>query len=99
MKEVTIEVLKEAASRLMLELTPGQYAALLAEAPIMQKQMESISKIEGLDQYEPMTFPFDCTSSYLREDIPEPPLSVEEALGNASSKLENQIKIPKVVEK
>ena len=44
-----------------------------------------------------MTFPFYCHTSVLREDVPEPPLSTEEALGNAGSVMDGQIKLPKVV--
>ena len=99
MKEVTIEVLKEAAERLMFEMDESQYQALLEEFKILQKQMDTISKVEGLDEYEPMTFPFPCSVSFLREDIPDALLTQKEALANARSTENGQIKIPKVVGK
>ena len=64
---------------------------------MLTKQMETIGKIEGLEDYEPMTFPFDCETTYLREDEPATPLRREDALSNAGSVLDNQIKLPKVV--
>lgn len=97
MKKIDIDVLKEAAANLMFDMTEDQYQTLLEEFAVLGKQMEIVSQIEGLENYEPMTFPFDCSSSYLREDIAETPLSVDEALSNASSKKDNQIKLPKVV--
>ena len=45
-----------------------------------------------------MTFPFDCTTSYLREDEEsEPMLPLNEVLKNAKDVTANQIKLPKVV--
>lgn len=99
MKEITIAVLKDCASRLMFDMTEEQYETLLGEFSVLREQMETIGKSEGLDDYEPMTFPFDCTTTYLRQDVPEQPLSREEALSNAKSIQDGQIKLPKVVDK
>ena len=97
MKEINLDVLKDASHRLLFDMSDEEYATLLAEFAVLTKQMETIGKIEGLDDYEPMTFPFDCTTTYLREDEPTSPLPREEALANAGSRLDNQIKLPKVV--
>lgn len=97
MKEITKEVLIDAADRLMFSLTPEQVDTLYEEFGILTKQMELLGEIKDIDNYEPMTFPFECETSFLREDIPTTPLPVEEALKNASSKMDNQIKLPKVV--
>ena len=59
--------------------------------------MELISEIEGVDEVEPMTFPFEVTNSYLREDVPTTPLSKEEALKNAKDVIDGEIAIPRVV--
>lgn len=97
MKEVTIETLKRAADRICLDMTEEQYQTLLEEFKTMLVQMDLISRIEGVDEAVPMTFPFPCTHSFLREDEPINELSVEEGLKNAPSVHENQIKLPKVV--
>ena len=44
-----------------------------------------------------MTFPFDVSTTYMREDVVEEPLSNEEALKNASDVKDGQIRLPKVV--
>ena len=60
--------------------------------------MKLIDNIDGLSSLEPTTFPFDCTTSYLREDEEsEPMLSLNEVLKNAKDVTANQIKLPKVV--
>ena len=97
MKEINLEVLKDAANRLMFDMSPEEYQTLLEEFSILTKQMETIGKIEGLDEMEPMTFPFPCETSFLREDEPEVALSRDEALKNAGSVQDHQIKLPKVV--
>lgn len=97
MKEITMDVLKDAANRLLFDMSEDEYKTLYEEFAILTKQMESIGKIEGLDKFEPMTFPFDCETSYLREDVAEEPLDREEALKNAGSVKDNEIKLPKVV--
>lgn len=97
MKEITIDVLHDAANRLLFDMSDEQYQTLFEEFKILTKQMETIGKVEGVDGLEPMTFPFDCGNSYLREDIAEEPLPREEALSNAGSVQDNEIKLPKVV--
>jgi aspartyl/glutamyl-tRNA(Asn/Gln) amidotransferase C subunit len=97
MKEVTIDTLKKAADRICIDMTDEQYASLLNEFEVLLKQMDLISQIEGVDEATPMTFPFPCVHTFLREDEPINELSVEEGLKNAPEVHENQIKLPKVV--
>ena len=97
MKKVTLEVLIEATNKLMFDMSDEQYQNLLSEFDIILSQMELISEIEGVDEVEPMTFPFEVTNSYLREDVPCTPLSKEEALKNAKDVIDGEIAIPRVV--
>lgn len=99
MKEITLDVLKDAANRLLFDMSPEEYKTLLAEFGILTKQMAKIGEIKGLENYEPMTFPFEVSvgENDLREDQPETPLERDVALSNAGSKMDDQIKLPKVV--
>ncbi len=97
MKDVSLAAIQDASSRLLLDLSKEECETLLRELSALKQQMDAIAQIEGIDEREPMTFPFDCATSDLREDEPEKPLSVEEALANAGSCEDNQIKLPKVV--
>lgn len=97
MKEINKNVLKDAAHRLLFDMTEEQYDVLEKEFTVLVKQMDLIGSIEGIDDYEPMTFPFDVSTSFMREDIPEPPLQREVALANAKDVVDGQIKLPKVV--
>ena len=97
MKEITMDVLHDAAHRLLFDMSEEEYATLQEEFKTLIKQMDMIGEIEGLEHYEPMTFPFPCETSFLRDDVAEEPLDREEALENAQSTLDGQIKLPKVV--
>ena len=98
MKEYNIEVLKDAAKRLLFDMSESEYETLLKEFDIVTKQMSIIGSNHEIEKYEPMAFPFECSTSYLREDVPEEPLSREEALKNSRRKIGGQIKLPKVVQ-
>ena len=98
MKEYNIEVLKDAAKRLLFDMSESEYETLLKEFDIVTKQMNIIGSNSEIEKYEPMSFPFECSTSYLREDVPEEPLSREEALKNSKRKIGGQIKLPKVVQ-
>lgn len=97
MKTVDKLLLKGAANKLMFDMEDAQYDTLLEEFSVIIKQMDLISEIPGVDEAEPMTFPFEVSTSYLREDIPVEPLDRDEALRNASNVVDGQIRLPKVV--
>jgi len=97
MKEYNIEVLKDAAKRLLFDMSESEYETLSNEFDIVTKQMSIIGSNKEIEKYEPMAFPFECTTSYLRDDVPEEPLSRDEAIRNSKRKIGGQIKLPKVV--
>ena len=98
MKEYNLEVLKDAANRLLFDMSDEEYQTLLNEFDIIVKQMNVIGENKKIDEYAPMTFPFDVYVTYLREDIAATPLSRDEALRNSQHKAGGQIKLPKVVQ-
>ena len=79
MKTVNKKILKDVANKLMFDMEDAQYDTLLEEFDVILKQMDIISEIPNIDDVEPMTFPFDVATTYLREDIAVKPLSQEEA--------------------
>ena len=97
MKKVTKEVLDESANKLMFKLSDEEVNRLLKEFDIILKHMELIGKIPGVDEATPMTFPFDVSNSYLREDVATEPVKKDELLKNASDVVDGQIRLPKVV--
>ena len=97
MSELNKEIIKKCANNLMFELTDEECTTLVGEFEVLFAQMEELNKLEGIDEVEPMVFPFEVTTDFLREDIEGEPLKVEEVLANAKDVKEGQIKLPKVV--
>jgi aspartyl/glutamyl-tRNA(Asn/Gln) amidotransferase C subunit len=97
MKKIDKQTLKIAANKLMFDMSEDEYDVLLKEFETLQKQLENIATIDGIDEATPMTFPFDCSSDYLRDDEPEAPLDRDVALSNAKDVVDGQIRLPKVV--
>ncbi len=97
MKTVTKDVLKSTANKLMFDMSDEQYDQLVEEFDILIKQMNLIGEIEGVDTAEPMTFPFDVTNDYLRDDVATLPENKDEVLRNAADVVDGQIRLPKVV--
>ena len=97
MKEVNKDVLIDAAHRLLFDMKDDECDTLLHEFGAILHQLKLVGNIEGVDECTPMTFPFDVTIAYLREDEPIKPLTQEEVLMNAQDVKDGQIKLPKVV--
>ncbi|MCI8330490.1 MAG: Asp-tRNA(Asn)/Glu-tRNA(Gln) amidotransferase subunit GatC [Bacilli bacterium] len=92
------EKLNKYAENLEFKINEKEYETLQNEFDILLKQVEIISKIEGIKDYEPLDFPFPLENSYLREDKTNMKISREDALKNASETKNNCISVPKVVE-
>ena len=97
MQKISKEVLKKCANNLMFDMLEEEYDTLLNEFDDLMSQMALIDKIEGLKELTPMTFPFECSTSFLREDEEGEMLDVNEVLSNAKDVSMGQIKLPKVV--
>ena len=97
MKQVTKEILKNTANKLLFDMSDEQFEQLVKEFEIITKQMELIKDIPGVDDAERMTFPFDNANTYFREDIQSSPLNRDEVLKNASDVKDGQFRLPKVV--
>ncbi len=100
MKEVNKDILKDAASRLLFDMKDEEYDTLLNEFGIITKQLKLMDEIKGLNDVEPMSFPYvDESFSLLREDEPvkEDEVDKEEMLQNAKVYRDGQVKLPKVV--
>ena len=92
------ETLVMLANKLMFTMEDSEYDTLLEEFDIMIKQMDLIGKIDGIENVEPMCYPFPIDGVCLREDEVVDELNIDDILQNSGSTLYNQVKLPKVVE-
>ena len=97
MKRVDKELLKVSAHKMMIDMSEEQYDALLNEFQILLKQLDFMGDIPHIDEVEPMTFPFEIKTTFLREDVATEPLSKDEVLRNAPDVKDGQVRLPKVV--
>ena len=94
---VTKEKLKDYAAKLMFDMDDSGYDRTLEEFETVEKHMALIDEIEGIDDVEPMTFPYVIYHTSLRDDEVKEHLSNDEVLSNCKDKKANQVKVPKVV--
>lgn len=92
------EKLKKYAKLLMFDMKEEEYDTLQDEFEIILKQMDLIAKIPNIQDVKPMTFPFINTDAKLREDEVKDYLTTGEVLANTKHQVDDQVKIPKVVE-
>lgn len=90
--------LKKYARLLMFEMDEEEYTTLQEEFEVILKQMDLIGQIEGIEKVSPMTFPFKNTDVTLREDEVGDYLTAGEVLDNAKHIVNDQVKVPRVVE-
>lgn len=92
------EKLKNYANKLMFDMNDDEYKTLQEEFDVILKQMDLIGKIPNIKDVSPMTFPFKNEDASLREDEVLDYLTVGEVLGNAKHQVNDQVKVPRVVE-
>ena len=92
------ETLVMLAKKLMFTMEDSEYDTLLEEFDMMIKQMDLIGKIDGIENVEPLIYPFPLDDVVLREDVVVDELEIDDILQNSGSNLYNQVKLPKVVE-
>ena len=91
------EELKKYAKNLEFDMKEEEYETLINEFNILFKQMDLLGNIEGINNYEPMDFPFALDDSYLREDNVNMNIPREDVLSNSKDVKDNCVKSPKVV--
>ena len=98
MTKFTSEMVKDYADKLLIGLTDEETKMVLDEFDTIDKNIDLINKIPNIDKVEPMTHCLDRTIDNLREDEIEDSVYIDELLSNSDDTMDDQIKVPKVVE-
>ena len=93
--EATIDKL---SNLLLIGLTPEENKMILDEFNVIDKNIDKINKIEGIEKAIPMTHALDDFEVELREDIAEESPSIEDLLKNSDQINDREVEVPKVVE-
>ena len=70
---------------------------VLNEFDEIDRQIDLINEISGIEEVEPMTHCLDDFVYELREDVIEKSSSLEDILANSDQVIEREISVPKVV--
>ena len=93
--EATIDKL---ADLLMIGLTPEENKMVLDEFEVIDKNINKINKIEGIENAQPMTHALDNFECELREDVAIESPSIEDLLSNCDFTDDREVEVPKVVD-
>jgi aspartyl-tRNA(Asn)/glutamyl-tRNA(Gln) amidotransferase subunit C len=79
-----------------LELTEDERETLRAQLGVILEHAATVGEVAAAD-VPPTASPIPRTNVY-RDDLPEPPLPVDEALRNAPEREGDRFKVPRIVE-
>lgn len=97
MQKITRENIQDYALKLMFKMKTQEFDSFEKEFETIVKQMDLISKIDGIEKVKPMTFPFINTDARLRKDEATSTLTTDDAIKNAKETIYDEVKVPKVV--
>lgn len=97
MNKFTKEMVDKYAEDLLIGLTEEENKMVLDEFEIIDKNIESVTKIPGIENVEPMTHCLDDFICELRSDVIEPSIPVDELLKNCDCIDGDEVEVPKVV--
>ena len=93
----TKDNIKEYASKLLIDLTDEELNNLTNEFEEIDNDMNKLNEIKDLEKTEPMHMVPFLEEVILREDKIEPSLSKDEVLKNSDDVLDEEVRVPKVV--
>ena len=89
-------MLKQLARDTMFDISDDEMPALIEEYNMFMNHVQFLESIDTQD-VEPLAFPYEVETTFLREDEVSHIISREDALKNAKSIQDYQIKVPRVV--
>lgn len=98
MKKITNEMVDNYADKLLIGLTKEENQMVVDEFEIIDATIGLINEIPNIKNIEPMTHPLDDFIYELREDVKEGSVSIDDIFSNCDDYIENEVRVPKVVE-
>jgi len=97
MNNLTPEIIDSLAKKLLFELTEEENKAVLEEQDYIKTTMDLINQIEGIENIEPMTHPFELYNYVLKDTIAEESDSKADIFANCDKVTNEEIEVPRVV--
>lgn len=98
MAKFTKEMVTDYADKLLIGLTEEETKMVLDEFEIIDKNIDIINEIPNIENVEPMTHCLDNFVYELREDVVEESVDIDDLLSNCDDHINDEVKVPKVVE-
>ena len=98
MAKFTKEMVNDYANKLLIGLTEKETQNVLDEFEAIDQNIDIINQIPNLEKVEPMSWCLDDFEYDLREDIVEESVDIKDLLSNCDDSLNDEIKVPRVVE-
>lgn len=96
MEKFSSEYFRKLAGDLKFELSDEEIESLKKDFIAVEKQVELFDAVDT-EGVEPMIYPFEAPTVFLREDIKADTLSQDQALSNAADVRMGHVHVPKVV--
>jgi aspartyl/glutamyl-tRNA(Asn/Gln) amidotransferase C subunit len=96
-KKFTKEMVDDYAEKLLIGLTPEENKMVLDEFEVIDKNIDIINEIPGIEKVEPMSWCLDRTVDDLREDVIIESIPIEDLLSNCDECTDREVEVPKVV--
>ena len=97
MTKFTKELIDDYANKLLIGLSDEENKMVLDEFNEIDKTIDIINNIEGLNEVEPYSWCLDNEIDFLDEDVVEESSSMSEILSNCDKHTSVEIEVPKVV--
>ena len=97
MKEFTKEVIDDYANKLLIGLSDEENKMVLDEFNEIDKTIDIINNIDGIEDVEPYSWCLDNEIDFLDEDVVEESSSMSDILSNCDKHTSVEIEVPKVV--
>ncbi len=95
-EEKNKEYFKRLANQLMFDLNDEEAEDIVKEFETLEKQLKLLDEV-NTEGVEPMVYPFEDETTFLRKDEVNHVISQEDALANVKDKIEGHFILPKVV--
>ena len=97
MSKFTKEMVLDYADKLLIGLSDEEANMVLEEFDDIDKNIDQINNIKGIDKVTPMTRTLDDFNPTLREDVATSSDSIEDILKNADEVDDREVSVVKVV--
>ena len=96
MEKFSNEYFRSLAADLRFELSDAEVESIKKRFERLERQIAQFEKVDT-ENVEPMIYPFEAPTTYLREDVVEEVLTQDEVLANVKDARMGHVHVPKVV--